>query len=271
MRIYRQLSEQYTASFNKNILEFNKKAMNHDKTNVAEYSMFYPVFGASETVQKTILVYGQAVLDWKEKFTIQESKEIIKKKVDKSIIYSNDYYEEDKHNPLDWVNVHWSKAMYDEYVTSVKSKEFYQKIEYMAYRSFFWNVIYKLAADYSKVSRNSREWSEHVIWSNLYKITGGRRNPNSLELKWQEALSCDLLKKELDEIKPAICLVLTNDSWWEPFRKYLGTTKINVNGIIESIEKYGDTDIIVTSRPFGGSSDEHVKQIMNVIDANRTN
>ncbi|MGC4232098.1 MAG: hypothetical protein QM594_03745 [Niabella sp.] len=111
-----------------------------------------------------------------------------------------------------------------------------------------------------------------MVWSNLYKIAPAEgRNPNNEECKWQLKFSAALVRKELDEIKPKFCIVLTNNTWWKYFCENLKTkilqqySKQN-DGIIESVEKYGETQIIVTKRPFlGGKSDEYVNETLKIV------
>lgn len=263
---YRKFSQHYSDIFTQNILAFNKAALLQDKNNTEKYSMFYPQFGAKENTENTFLVYGQAVLNWQEEFLIKDGEKTIIDKVAKSIVYSNDYFVAAGHNPLDWVNVFWNKASYAEYSEIPALTTYYKPMAYKANKSFFWNVVYKLVCDHSlNADRNNPKWTEKVIWSNLYKITGDRRNPTNDECLWQEALSVELVKKEIEEIKPAYCIVLTNDAWWEHFRKCLGTKKQEINSIIQSVETFNETKIIVTSRPFMGSSDRHVEEILKVI------
>lgn len=141
---------------------------------------------------------------------------------------------------------------------------------YSTFRSFFWNVTYKLICSYYELDEDSWDWSRKLVWSNLYKIAPAeRKNPNNMECQWQEKLAIDLVKKEIEEIKPKFCIVLTNDSWWQPFRRNLNThslqLQIQKKGIVESVEQYKDTKIVVTTRPFKGSSNKHVKEILKLI------
>ncbi|MBK7856121.1 MAG: hypothetical protein IPJ79_15635 [Bacteroidetes bacterium] len=61
--------------------------------------------------------------------------------------------------------------------------------------------------------------------------------------------------------------MLTNSIWWKPFAEGLQTkkTETNSSGIIQSIEEFNGTKIIVTSRPARGNSDMHVKEIMRAL------
>ena len=90
-----------------------------------------------------------------------------------------------------------------------------------------------------------------------------------LECSNQEKYSIQLVKKEIEEINPEYCIVLTNTAWWLPFHKELNATKIaceNLPSEILFFEQYNNTKIIVTTRPYpGGSGEGHVKQILQLI------
>lgn len=263
-RTFSCLSPDYNELFIKNIEEFKKQA---DKNR--RYAVFYPSFGIPKDDKPEFLIYGQAVKGWGSVFN--SSVELNKAQLLKEAIeYSNDYYQEKNHSPLDWVNVYWGKNSYRRFVTTQAEKEFYPPMSYSTFRSFFWNVSYKLICRYYGLDENGLDWSKKLVWSNLYKIAPAeRKNPNDEECSWQEKISLELARKEIEEIKPKFCIVLTNDAWWQPFRISLKTEvsplQNQKKGIVESVEKYKDTKIIVTTRPFKGSSDNHVKQILELI------
>lgn len=78
----------------------------------------------------------------------------------------------------------------------------------------------------------------------------------------------ELVRKELEELKPKICIVLTNLEWWLPFQEGLKSTKINIEQLEEnivSVEKYNGTNIIVTKRPRIGNSNKFVEKILKTI------
>ena len=141
---------------------------------------------------------------------------------------------------------------------------------YSTFRSFFWNVTYKLICRYYDLDKNSWDWSRKLVWSNLYKIAPAEgKNPNEEECSWRKKISIELIKNEIEEIKPKFCIVLTNDSWWKPFRDKLKTEVLTHSklkkGIIQSIELYNGTKIIVTTRPYSGNSANHVNEILELI------
>jgi len=168
---------------------------------------------------------------------------------------------------IDWVNAQWCNSDYNKFADNPEFVEFYNG-DYRVFRSFFWNVIKKLISDYYGFERESWEWSKKIVWSNLYKIAPDGRNPNWQEMDFQKETSFELVRKEIEEINPKFCIVLTNLSWWQPFGEALNTIKIENKYIpaeIESVEMYNNTKIIVTKRPRFGDSDYYIREILKLI------
>lgn len=232
---------------------------------------FYPSLGIRSGQCCDLLFYGQAVNGWRSGF--DPYVEIPKGKVLNSVIASNRFCSELDHNPLDWVNVRYSKSLFNHYSQNEFAKKFYaEESTYWTYRSFFWKLVYKLTCDHHGISRESREWSQKVVWSNLYKIAEDGANPNEFFRELQFEASARLVLQEISEIKPRFCVVVTNLSWWQPFHEVLRTTRLPLNKELKTIEaveelKVGShlTKIIVTTRPYLGSGEQHVADILKVI------
>ena len=106
-----------------------------------------------------------------------------------------------------------------------------------------------------------------MVWSNLYKIAPLRGNPDSYIKSLQQEFAIELVRKEIEELKPKYCIVLTNEEWWEPFRNGLNSNILHrYNSRVITIEQINNTKIIVTTRPFRGSSNAHVEEILNSIN-----
>jgi len=267
MKPYNQFSEEYNNLYFRNIIEFQKKfkeISSEDKSFVD----FYPSFGIKENERTDFIIYGQAVNGWGSGFNIDE--EINYEKIKNSINASNSYYKDNNHNPIDWVNIQWSNTIYNDECQDENIKNFYNG-SYRTNKSFFWRVTYKLISDYYGLNRAGFEWSKKLVWSNLYKIAPDGANPSWIEKNLQQPLSAYLIKKEIEEIKPKFCVILTNISWWMPFREVLKSKIVDFDtplSEIESVEVYETTKIIITKRPFIGNSDEFVKQILRIIGNN---
>ena len=271
-KIYNKFSEEYDELFIKNIIQFQEKnKTSKDEDSKRNYAVFYPSFGMRKEEPCDFLIYGQAVNGWNSEFNMNDSKlKIQKDRLQNALKFSNEFYSEENHNPLDWVNVYWSKGYYNKFAKSITAKNFYEEMSYQAFRSFFWNVAYKLICKYYPLNFETLDWTKKMVWSNLYKITGQNRNPYYKEQLFQRDISTELVKKEIEELKPKYCIVLTNEDWWKPFREKLKTTQLenSIGSPILSVEMYLNTKIVLTTRPYRGSSDKHVSQILKLIGKN---
>ena len=168
-KIYNELSKTYNDLYLKNIRSFQENC--EGKTQVDEnYVDFYPSFGFPKDGKKgEFLIYGQATNGWASGF---KTRDLIddKDKLAQSIGESNEISSEQDHNPLDWVNVFWSKSTYKEHTQNDVARDFYnrnnlQNPDFLTHRSFFWNVTYKLI---NGPDKNSWDWSKQMVWSNLW-------------------------------------------------------------------------------------------------------
>jgi hypothetical protein len=259
-----KFSAKYDELYTQNIIEFQKRTLDAGILE-GDYVDFYPSLGSNSLQEIEFLVLGQAVNGWRSGFRLDEK--IDQAKVSSSIESSNRFLSSKGHSPLDWVNVQWSNRIYNETCIDEETTLFYDS-DYRAYRSFFWNVTYKLISDYYGIPQSSWEWSKKLVWSNLYKIAPDGSNPNDEQRAFQRPTAAELIRKEIEELNPKFCIVITNLSWWEPFRDLLKTTAISRDDLppnIESLEKYRDTVVVVTTRPRFGNSQSHVNQILEVI------
>jgi len=263
---YNKLSVEYDSLYIQNIIDF-QNSMRERKNKNAYFVDFYPSFGTKNNERLNFLVIGQAVNGWTSGFHLFD--EIDNLKLLDSILSSNKYLKTKNFTPLDWVNVQWSRSIYNKHSKDNEIKNFYDG-RYQPYKSLFWNITYKLISDYYSYDRDSFDWSKKLVWSNLYKIAPDGSNPDIFCKSIQSQLSIELIKKEIQELNPKYCIVLTNLNWWLPFRKGLQTKVMDFDrsfNKIESLEYYNDTKIIITKRPMFASSENFVKQILKLIEA----
>lgn len=267
-KAYNYLSEEYNTLYLENLKEFQKNAtdLGNDETN---FIHFYPSFGTKKNEPTDFLVYGQATNGWSSFF--DSDKEVDFNNVIKGIIASNRFLESKNFTPIDLVNAKWSNAIYNKLCNEDNSiSQFFGENKYRFHRSFFWNVIYKLVSDYYSFDRESWDWSKKIVWSNLYKIAPDGQNPNHIEKHSQLKKSAELILQEIKEVNPKFCIVLTNINWWKPFQELLKTEVFNIDTpeIIQSVERLHNTTIIVTDRPFIGSSEKYANEILKIIKQN---
>ncbi len=259
-----KFSAKYDELYAQNIIEFQKRTLGSG-IQEGDYVDFYPSLGSKAIQETEFLILGQAVNGWGSGFSLNQT--IDQAKVAESIASSNCFRGSKGHSPLDWVNVQRTNSIYDEICIDEEARAFYSGT-YRTYRSFFWNVAYKLICDYYHIDRGSWEWSKKMVWSNLYKIAPHEANPNFEQQAFQQPIAAELIRQEIEELNPKFCIVLTNLAWWEPFQELLGTTTVSSDNLppdIVSLEKYRNTTIVVTTRPRFGNGEGHVKQILEVI------
>ena len=103
--------------------------------------------------------------------------------------------------PMSWVTTQWGAT--DCYNTK---------------RSAFWRVIRRVVDGLGIAKANDRDWSSHLVWSNLYKLSpeaGG--NPSSGIMGAQLEGCKKLNALELKTYRPSRLLMLTGEDWAEPF------------------------------------------------------
>jgi hypothetical protein len=268
--IYNQFSDAYNKLYIENLLCFQSRAFQYYKSN-EWFVNFYPSFGIKPIEKTDFLFIGQAVNGWGTGFNISSPFDKVEK-LRESISYSNNYCAEKKHTPLDWVNIRWTKNLYNEHMNDPILRKSYPPSEaanYWASKSFFWNVTFKTLCDYYTLGRNSWAWSGKMVWTNLYKIAPEDANPNNIHCCMQQPFASELIKFEINELKPKHCIVPTNLEWWLPFRFHLNTNILKYDmkeyPQIAAVEKYNNTLIIITNRPYVGNTDEFASQIIKTI------
>ena len=89
--------------------------------------------------------------------------------------------------------------------------------------SAFWGVIRRVAIGLKVCEPERTDWSSHLTWSNLYKVTPAvERNPNDPLCDAQYEGCKELFKCEFQDYSPRFLLFLTenrnNPEWWaRPF------------------------------------------------------
>lgn len=235
------LTENYNTIFKDTLSSF---ANNIQKTEInslisKEYSLFYPSLGKEYLTNRQLLVIGQATNGWCPKWFIKDIPSQLDRIVSSSIDYSS---EENGKCPLEWINEKWS--------------------ELRLFRSFFWNVTYKLVKE--KYNRTDSDWHNIIAWSNLMKIApSDYGNPDNEERQAQLDNCAQLFRQELDDLKPKNVLIITNlETWAEPILR-LSKMKYEIKkgNCIQAIGQYADTKILITKRPFIGSHQPFVEEL----------
>lgn len=266
VNMYRTLSPDYDALYQAHLEDFQAKFKgSYPDPSETQFTDFYPSLGVLDGAEVDFLVYGQAVGGWHTAMDL--SVDVPEGRTQISKDFSNDKYGND--SPLDWVNARWSKGDLARIVDEEQRKYYAIKdSEYWASRSFFWQVTTKVIQGYYGMSDPSDwRWSTKLAWSNLYKIARQKENPLDDVKVLQRRGAVELVRRELEELKPKFCIALTSDTWWAPFHRGLETTRVDHAGAawVQRIEELGPTKIIVVKRPFVGDSTAAAKEVLAVI------
>ena len=259
--MFHQLSKQYEDLYQQHLESFQRRLARTFPIS-SKYTDFYPSIGVPADQPVEFLVYGQAVGGWQPEH--DHSQPVPSDRVEISKDWSNGRIESD--SPLDWVNVQWSKYGPERW-SGQRSMYIKNFGDYTPSRSFFWNVITRLITTRCQLHDLDWDWTTKLVWSNLYKIApqdgDWKPNPSDADCVLQRPEAVWLVKKELEELKPKYCIVITNDEWWAHFRKGIGTKVLETlkDSFVQSVEQFGTSRIVVTKRPFVGSAKAAVEEI----------
>lgn len=220
----------YNLSLEKAILDLAKSVEQdeHKAYAALKYSLFYPMIGKDFNERKDLIVYGQYAGTGKPTFKLTKDKKqieaIVKKAYELSI--------PSKGCPLDWVNKNW--------------------IKHQLYRSFFWNITYKLCME--RYGRTEDDWNHIITYSNLVKVAPliDESFPHEVYMA-QMYNSSHLFKEELSILQPKNVLLITGlKNWAEPVFRAGGIkfTTHPDNEFVEATSAYRGSNIIVTKKPF---------------------
>lgn len=190
------------------------------------YSLFYPMIGKNYNEKKELIVYGQSVADWKPTFKLSKDKKVIESIVKKAYEYST----VSRGCPLDWVNKYWIKQN--------------------LYRSFFWNITYKLVME--RYGRSDKDWNNIIAFSNLLKAAPLDNDISREIYQAQLYNAAHLFKEELSILQPKNVVLITGlHNWAEPILRAAGIKFTAHDGdVVEATSAYRGSHIIVTKKPF---------------------
>lgn len=268
---YRELSSEYNNAYQAHLEAFQRR-LAHTFSEQRRYTDFYPSIGVEEGSSTDVLVYGQAVGGWHEELDYREP--IPGDRVEKSKRFSNEPYP--GHSPLDWVNVLWTNGTLNGRPPEEQTHYEGRENGYRAWSSFFWQTTIALMQHRLHITDDEDcGWHKGLVWSNLYKIAPQdyRRadakekfNPTETDRALQRPEAVELVRMELEELRPKLCVVLTNETWWAPFARGLQVEPVGGKSgkTIERVDEYNGTRIIVVKRGWGVSYKDAVQDIIRV-------
>lgn len=158
--------------------------------------------------------------------------------------------------PMSWVTSSWGAAE-----------------GYNPAHSAFWRCVRNITKDLNIVDSECANWSSHLVWSNLYKLSpaeGG--NPNDRLCDAQRQGCLELFKLELRTYRPSRVLFLTGMDWANPF---VAGAQLQNNEDFMLVERYGrirledgaDVQCVVAVHPQGKPEADWVREVLAAFDA----
>jgi hypothetical protein len=150
-----------------------------------------------------------------------------------------------------------------QWVNNLKGDE-----KYNTNNSAFWRIIIKTA----EKTLDTKDVIPRIAWSNLYKVSYHKGNPDS-KLKTQQKKYCkQILEKEIELFSPKFVVFLTS-SWEKVFLKHLnnGTDPIPIKTIKWSDKYYsksykiGNITYVTSQHPQGKNEEEHSKALTELM------
>ena len=142
---------------------------------------------------------------------------------------------------------------------------------YNTRKSAFWRVIREVTVRLGISEESSNDWSSHLVWSNLYKLSpheGG--NPSGALLNAQFDGCKTLFELEIETYRPGRLLLLTGWDWAEPFLGNLCRVDQPGRKYVERTGRclFGDgqqSRIVVSCHPQGKFEKRWVKEALDCL------
>lgn len=228
----------------------------------AKVTALYPIKG--NRYNHELMVIGRAVNGWGESdklpwrpadaVDIDERRRILQKVYDFS-------HTSDGSCPMQWVADYWERR---------------EKGKYNTKKSAFWRVIHDVLIELRITTPTDRDWSSHLVWSDLYKAAPSTTgNPSSKLIKVQREICELILEKELATFTPKRVLFLTGYNWLkDDFSKLLSTFVIKKTDFSKDAlaQVFAEIDlgnpitssVVIAKHPQGKNSRKWVEEVVRM-------
>ena len=111
------------------------------------------------------------------------------------------------------------------------------------------------------------DWPSHLTWSNLAKVSRwSKGNPSWRLRQAQLSESADLLRREVEELRPRRVVVFAGRGWFEPYAALLGLNVKWSSGLVEGVASEGDRRWIIAVHPMTRSPDAVALAVSNALE-----
>ena len=153
---------------------------------------------------------------------------------------------------------------------------------YYLNRSAFWRTIRSICVEMLGEQLKER-WFESIVWSNICKIAppdtgekGKSLNPDNALCKKQISVCREILRKEIETLKPTHILFVTGYDWWffdkkdvygvsDLFKEPTFCENKYVNGTARYVSDMLNIPVVVASRPERKNEAEYVSTVVKVM------
>lgn len=144
-----------------------------------------------------LMVVGRALNGWDKPFQSKHLRtERCRAKEVKKILRHRGF---ERRCPLEWIANEWGNTG-----------------DYNPARSAFWRVAWATSSSLNFDWVDAEDWSSHLMWSNLYKVSPDLLNPGSRLCRAQLSACQKILDFELEQFRPSRVLLLTGLDWaWD--------------------------------------------------------
>ena len=163
--------------------------------------------------------------------------------------------------PLSWVSKRWG----------------HNNGDYNTKKSAFWRTVRGVVSGLGLSGKESTDWPDCIVWSNLYKVApkdGG--NPSSRLCSLQEQYCKELLSAEIELYKPKRIIFSTGYDWAAPFIKdgsrFYAHTTTNRRTLVQAIASYkmrggGRGKVVVAAHPQGKGDAKWINDVVRAFSA----
>ncbi len=143
--------------------------------------------------------------------------------------------------------------------------------QYNTRRSAFWRTIHNTLIGLGITPSADRDWSSHLVWTDLYKVAPSTTgNPSSKLMKAQLEECGMILEKELISYEPKRVLFLTGKNWVDDFKGLLNKFVIHKechDGLAEVLAEFDcgsgvRSKVVIAKHPQGKKEAKLVEEVV---------
>ena len=120
------------------------------------------------------------------------------------------------------------------------------------------------------------DWLNHVVYSNLYKVSRHEKNPTDPECRVQLEYVKEIFEKEVETMSPKFVVLLTGENWAKDFVWHINGNEIPAPLETKkwsddyryslSVYKIDEVYYIVSEHPQGKKEDLHAEAILSIFE-----